>query len=66
MAEPADRRIAYGRALLTPWNARKTRPSVLDVERLLRQHRLGIQRCLAAWLEKGEKAGSGADRQLAM
>src|SRR5579871_2815323 len=40
-----------------PWNPGKTRPSVLDVERLLRQHRGGIQRCLAAWLETEEKAG---------
>jgi hypothetical protein len=39
-----------------PWNPHKTRPSVLDVERLLRQHRDAIQRCLAAWLEEGEKA----------
>jgi len=30
-----------------PWNQRKTRPSVLDLERLLRQHRAGIQRLLA-------------------
>jgi hypothetical protein len=34
-----------------PWHKGKTRPSVLDVERLLRQHREGIQRCLAAWLD---------------
>jgi hypothetical protein len=40
-----------------PWNPRKVRPSVLDVERLLRQHREPIQRCLAAWLEEDEKAG---------
>jgi hypothetical protein len=39
-----------------PWNRRKTRPSVLDVERLLRQHRSAIQQLLSAWLEKGEKA----------
>jgi hypothetical protein len=39
-----------------PWNPRKTRPSVLDVERLLWQHRGEIQRGLAAWLEAGEKA----------
>jgi hypothetical protein len=40
-----------------PWNPRKTRPSVLDVERLLRQHRGEIQRCLATWLEEQGKAG---------
>jgi hypothetical protein len=40
-----------------PWNPHKTRPSVLDVERLLRQQRAGIQQCLAAWLEEGKKAG---------
>jgi len=40
-----------------PWNQRKVRPSVLDVERLLRQHRREIQRCLAAWLETDEKTG---------
>jgi hypothetical protein len=34
-----------------PWNERKTRPSVLDVERLLRQHRSEIQQLLSAWLE---------------
>lgn len=40
-----------------PWNPRKVRPSVLDVERLLRQHRGEIQRCLAAWLDEEGKAG---------
>jgi Transposase DDE domain len=44
--------------LQPPWNPRKTRPSVLDVERLLRQHRGEIQRCLAEWLEEEEKAGA--------
>jgi hypothetical protein len=39
-----------------PWNQRKTRPSVLDVERLLRQHRAEIQCILSAWLDKEEKA----------
>jgi hypothetical protein len=41
-----------------PWNPRKTRPSVLDLERLLRQHRGEIQRCLAAWLEEEEQAAT--------
>jgi len=40
-----------------PWNPHKSRPSVLDVERLLRQHREGIQRCLANWLDSEENAG---------
>jgi hypothetical protein len=40
-----------------PWNPTKSRPSVLDVERLLRQHRAGIQQCLADWLDKEGKAG---------
>jgi hypothetical protein len=30
-----------------PWNKRKARPSVLDLERLLRQHRAEIQRLLS-------------------
>jgi Transposase DDE domain len=34
-----------------PWNQGKTRPSVLDVERLLWQHREAMQRGLAAWLD---------------
>jgi hypothetical protein len=49
-----------------PWNARKTRPSVLDVERLLRQHRHEIQQCLAAWLEESPKAGESEGRRVAM
>jgi DDE superfamily endonuclease len=40
-----------------PWNPSKTRPSVLDVERLLWQHRDGLQRCLADWLDAGENTG---------
>jgi hypothetical protein len=34
-----------------PWNKNKTRPSVLDAQRLLWQHREEIQRCLAKWLD---------------
>jgi hypothetical protein len=34
-----------------PWDPHKSRPSVLDVERLLWQHRAGIQQCLADWLD---------------
>ncbi len=33
-----------------PWNQRKTRPSVLDVERLLRQHQGEIRKLLSKWL----------------
>jgi hypothetical protein len=40
-----------------PWNPHKVRPSVLDVERLLWQHRAGIQQCLADWLAEEAKAG---------
>jgi hypothetical protein len=40
-----------------PWNPHKTRPSVLDVERLLWQHRAGIQQCLAGWLDSEGATG---------
>jgi Transposase DDE domain len=43
--------------LQPPWNAHKTRPSVLDLERLLRRHREGIQQCVADWLDREGKAG---------
>lgn len=49
-----------------PWNPHKTRPSVLDVERLLRQERAGIRACLAAWLEEGEKTGDEQAPTMAM
>ena len=39
-----------------PWNKKKDRPSVLDVERLLRRHRGEIQRLLSNWLKDAEKA----------
>ncbi len=40
-----------------PWNRKKDRPSVLDVERLLRRHRPEIQQLLAEWLgNEGEAA----------
>jgi hypothetical protein len=39
-----------------PWNPRKSRPSVLDVERLLRQHRAGMVQGLADWLDNEGKA----------
>jgi hypothetical protein len=34
-----------------PWNPNKSRPSILDVERLLWQHRQQIQQCMADWLD---------------
>jgi len=49
-----------------PWNPGKTRPSVLDVERLLRRHRDRIQQLLAAWLEEGETATGAAAQGVAM
>jgi hypothetical protein len=38
-----------------PWNKKKERPSVLDVERLLRRHRPEIQRLLSEWLGDEEE-----------
>jgi hypothetical protein len=38
-----------------PWDKKKDRPSVLDVERLLRRHRPEIQRLLSRWLKDAEK-----------
>ena len=37
-----------------PWNRHKSRPSVLDVERLLREHRAQLQQGLASWLDNEE------------
>jgi DDE superfamily endonuclease len=39
-----------------PWNKKKDRPSVLDVERLLRRHGPEIQRLLSKWLGDEENA----------
>jgi hypothetical protein len=39
-----------------PWDKKKDRPSVLDVERLLRRHRPEIQRLLSEWLGDEEEA----------
>ena len=38
-----------------PWDERKDRPSVLDVERLMRRHRAEIQQFLSGWLKAEEK-----------
>jgi DDE superfamily endonuclease len=43
-----------------PWNEGKQRPSVLDVERLLREHREEFQGLLARWVEQ-QKKGAGDD-----
>jgi hypothetical protein len=43
-----------------PWNPHKTRPSVLDLGRLLRQHAGGIRRLLSQWLGNSQKADSAA------
>ena len=40
-----------------PWDRKKERPSVLDVERLLRRYRREIQQHLSEWLgDEGEVA----------
>jgi hypothetical protein len=49
-----------------PWNPHKTRPSVLDVERLLRRHREGLQRGLADWLDSVGNAVGPRGRMVAM
>jgi hypothetical protein len=49
--------------LRPPWNPHKTRPSVLDLERLLRRHRDGLQRLLAAWLDEGENTACSAAQE---
>jgi hypothetical protein len=49
-----------------PWNPNKSRPSVLDVERLLWQDREAIQRGLADWLDGEGKAEPSEGRQVVM
>lgn len=39
-----------------PWDANKSRPSIRDVQRLLRERREEIRQALAAWLESGQEA----------
>jgi hypothetical protein len=46
--------------LRPPWNKRKVRPSILDLARLLRQHRGEIQQLLSAWLAKQLKEEADA------
>ena len=45
--------------LRPPWNRKKDRPSVLDVERLLRRHGSEIRDLLAKWL--GEEEGAARE-----
>jgi DDE superfamily endonuclease len=45
-----DQEVEHGWWQPPPWNRKKERPSVLDVERLLRLHRSEIQQCLSDWL----------------
>jgi hypothetical protein len=49
-----------------PWNPRKTRPSVLDLERFLRQYRAEIQQGLSDWLEERGQTGEPAAKKVAM
>ena len=49
-----------------PWNPGKTRPSVLHVERLRRQHREEMQQALADWLDKEAMAADGGNARPAM
>jgi Transposase DDE domain len=49
-----------------PWNPGKTRPSVLDLARLLRQHREEIQQGLSDWLGTSAKVGETEGRKVAM
>jgi DDE superfamily endonuclease len=46
-----------------PWNKKKVRPSILDLERLWRSHRAEILQCLSAWLgSEGEtECGEAAE-----
>jgi hypothetical protein len=54
--EPGRQR-GDGRWLHPPWNKGKTRPSVLDVERLLRRHGEELRRGLAGWLDSEATGG---------
>lgn len=49
-----------------PWNKGKSRPSVLDVERLLWQYRKEMQQALADWLDTEGNAEPRGCRQAAM
>ena len=49
-----------------PWNPHKSRPSVLDVERLLRQHQEELQQGLADWLDSVGNAEAPEEQMVAM
>jgi hypothetical protein len=49
-----------------PWNRRKSRPSVLDLGRLLRGQRAEIQALLSAWLGSEGNAQEGEPEAVAM
>lgn len=49
-----------------PWNPHKTRPSVLDGQRLLWRHRAAMQRSLSAGLRNAEEKVPGATHEGAM
>ncbi len=49
-----------------PWNRRKDRPSVRDVERILWQYRAEIQAHLSDWLGEGEKPERSPAPRVAM
>ena len=51
-------KLEYFREVLK--NPHKTRPSILDRERLLRRYRDGLQQLLAAWLDEGKKTANAA------
>ena len=57
-----DRRGVEGWWSAPPWNRGKSRPSVLDLGRLLRGQRREIQALLAAWLGSAGNAGEAAAR----
>lgn len=58
--------VGDGWWLHPPWNPSKVRPSVLDVERLLRQNRAEIQQLLSGWLGDEGNAESAQPRRQAM
>lgn len=52
--------------LRPPWNPGKTRPSLLDLGRLLRRHSEEIKQLLSAWLEKEKKAAPQPEEWVVM
>jgi DDE superfamily endonuclease len=61
-----EERVGDSWWLHPPWNPRKTRPSVLDLERFVRQHRAVIQQGLTDWLEERRKPGEPATAKSGM